>query len=544
MKTHLVLLFLSAGLGLRAVPVPSAISSVTVYADRAVVTRSASVDVAAAGPLEVVFEKLPASLVDQSLQVAGRGTAQTSILDVTARAAYVDFTPNQRVKAIEDELREVQKQRRVLDDRTKALNEQAAALGRIESAATQPPTKEAPRLSLDEAAKLLVFLDEQRTKLTAEHQSLDQQVGKLAAKQTALEQQLNELRGAGGRSYKNVVVRLAAATPGTLALTLSYAVPEARWSPSYDARVSSSEHAVQLGYFGVVRQHTGEDWKNVNLTLSTARPSLGGSPPALRPWIVDVERPMPMPMPAAAQSRLQTVTAYEMKGKAGGIMADASAPQEATFAQAQIDTQATSASFRIPVTADIPSDNAPQKVPITTVKLTSTQEYLANPKQLKAAFLTAKVTNSSEFPLLAGAMNVFLDETFVAASSLRVVMPGEKFDLALGADEGIAVTRKLNSRFTEDTGIVSKGQRITYDTTLTIQNNKKTAEKVVVQDQVPVSRNEKIVVKVLAPDEKEAKPAADGTVKWTLTLKPGEKRELPLKFSIEYPNELQVSGLE
>jgi len=205
--------------------------------------------------------------------------------------------------------------------------------------------------------------------------------------------------------------------------------------------------------------------------------------------------------------------------------------------------QATSASFKIPVASTISSDNSPQKVPITSVRLAAAHEYLAIPKQLAAAFLTAKVTNSSDFPLLAGAMNVFLDDTFVAASSLRTVMPGEKFDLALGVDDAIAITHKLNNRFSEDTGLISKGKRVTYDFTLTVQNNKKTFERVVLLDQVPVSRNEKVVVTVLAPDAAEVKPDADGMLKWTLNLKPGEKRELPLKFSIERPAELTVAGL-
>lgn len=537
----------------RAAPVPanSNITAVVVYADRAVVTRTAVLE-AVAGTLEVVFEKLPASLLDQSLQVSGRGTAQTTILDVTARATYVDFTPNERVKTLEDELRDLVRQRRVLDDRAKTLKAQELSLGRIENSSLQPPAKEVPRLSLEDAAKLLVYLDEQRSKFATEQQSLDKQLEDLNAKQTALERQLGELRGAGGRSYKTVVVRLDAATAGKLDLALSYAVPQASWSPSYDARVLSAEHAVQLGYFGVVRQSTGEDWKDVDLTLSTARPSLGGSPPPLYPWTVDVARPMPMSAPMASgvmKSRLnenQAVNAQRFTDQAaiGGKKLEEVDDKDASYARARIDIQATSASFRIPVAASVPSDNSPQKVPITSLRLATAPEYLAIPKQLKAAFLTAKVTNSSDFPLIAGAMNVFLNDTFVASSAVRTVMPGEKFDLALGADEAIAIKRKLNSRFTEDTGLVTKGKRITYDFTLTVQNNRKTAEKIVLLDQVPISRNEKIVVKVIAPDEKEAKPEADGTLKWTFTLKPGEKRELSLKFSVEYPNELSVTGVE
>ena len=532
----------------------STLTAATVYTDRALVTRTASLDLAATGVTEVTFEKLPAALLDQSLQVSGRGAAQVTILDVTARAAYVDFTPNERVKAIEDELRALAKQKRVLDDRGNLLALQDKSLGRLETAATTPPVKDgAPRLSIEESAKLLAFLEESRGKLTTERESLDTQLEELAAKTDAAQRKLNELRGAGGRSYKTVTVRLDAATAGTLDLTLSYAVPGASWTPTYDARVNSNEKTVALAYSGLVRQNTGEDWKDVALTLSTARPSLGGAAPALLPWTLDVFLPRPMPMAAPA------VMKEERSFKATGGVAlnmqafTSNAPaladtelreRDAGFAAAAIDQAATSASFKITSPATVPSDNSPQKVPITTAALAANPEYLTTPKLLPAAFLTAKVVNSSDFPLLAGAMNVFLDGTFVATSGLRTVMPGEKFDLALGADEGISVKHRRVNRFTEDTGLTNSGKRITFEYLITLQNNKRTAAHVIVADTLPVSHNERIVVKQLAPDPKDAKPTAEGALKWTLDLKPGEKRELTLKFSIDYPNDTQVAGLE
>lgn len=252
----------------------------TVYTDRAIVTRTAALDLAATGTAEVTFENLPATLLDQSLQVSGRGAAQVTILDVTARAAYVDFTPNERVKAIEDALRALAKQRRVLDDRGAVLKSQDGSLGKLETAATSAPHKDtAPRLTIEESAKLLIFLEEQRGKLTAERQALDTQLEDLAAKVDAAQRALNELRGAGSRATKTVTVRLDATTVGKLNLALSYTVPGASWTPSYDARVNSNEKTIALAYHGLVRQNTGEDWKNVALTLSTARPSLGGAAP-------------------------------------------------------------------------------------------------------------------------------------------------------------------------------------------------------------------------------------------------------------------------
>jgi uncharacterized protein (TIGR02231 family) len=150
-------------------------------------------------------------------------------------------------------------------------------------------------------------------------------------------------------------------------------------------------------------------------------------------------------------------------------------------------------------------------------------------------------------------MNTFLDETFVAASRLKTVMPGEKFELQLGADEGIAIKRKLVNRFTENTGLTNKGRRVTYELLVTITNNKRTAERVVFKEPLPVSRNEKIEVTLLTPPEsdvgttekpKDVTREEDGKLVWRLDFKPGEKREIPLKFSLGFPGDLIVSGVE
>ena len=555
MKTSLILfaVLVTAGRALSAaLPADSRLSAVTVYTDRAVVTRVAALNLAT-GSVEVTFEKLPPSLLDQSLQVSGRGTADATIVDVTARTTFLNFVPNDRVKSLEDELRALVKQRRALDDRSRLLEAQGKTIEHVEAALIAPPSKESPRPALADLTAAITFVTEQRAKVAADNAALDEERTALAEKITAIERQLATLRGSGGKNSKTVTVRLDAKTAGQLTLSLSYTVPGASWTPNYDARVSSTERTVELSYFGLVRQNTGEDWKDVALTLSTARPSLGGAAPEIVAWSLDVF--VPRPLPRAKSSDAVVLSPFEVSSDknrgyaAGNTLSFAAAPAapaeiDAAVAQASIETAATSASFKIATAATVPSDNSPQKIPVTSARLATVPEYSTAPKRLAAAFLTTNVTNTSEFPLLGGAMNVFLDGTFVATSSIRTVMPGEKFDLALGADEGISVKHKRVTRFTEETGLTNRGKRVTYDYLITLQNNKRTAERVLVTDQIPVSRSEKIVVKVLAPDAREIKPAADGTLKWTLDLKAGEKRDVNVKFTVDYPGDLTVTGLE
>jgi len=551
-----VLCSLSSVLCLRAAPVASTITAVTVYTDRAVVTRTATTELTG-GLAELVFANLPQALNEQSLQVSGKGTAAATILDVSAKQTYVDFTPNARVKELEDQLKALAKQMRGLDDRGGVLEAQTTMLTQMQAALFAPPTKDVPRPDLNQFTSSLTFLTEQKARIAADRATLDEQREDLQNKINTVQAQLNELRGAGGRAFKTVTVRVNAAQAGSLDLALSYTVPGASWVPSYDARVLSADRAVALGYFGLVRQSTGEDWKDVALTLSTARPSLGGAAPVLTTWNLDVFNPIVLRQQLENERRrdyaAKSVNAPAVAGAVNmqtltssvdeGYFADKK-EKDAEVAQATIESGATSASFKIAASASVPSDNSPQKVPITSATLKAQPEYLTVPKRQATAFLTSKVVNSSEFPLLAGAMNVFLDGTFVATSHLRTVMAGEKFDLALGADEGIGVKHKRVNKFTEDTGLTNSGKRITYEYLLTVQNNKKTTERVIVADQIPLSRNEKIVVKQLTPDAKELKPTDEGTLKWTLDLKPGEKRELTVKFAVEYPNDVNVAGLE
>ena len=551
---------LSVAVALRAATaVDSTITAATVYLDRAVVTRTASIDLAV-GEQQLVFEKLPAALVDDSLQIAGRGTAHVTILDVTANPQWLDATSNDRVRALEDELKDLQKQVRVLTDRGATLDQQQALLVAIGKAATTPPPagKDAaipPRPSNAEWQQLIDFYGAGFDKLAAERQTISTEREKLDAKIAAVNEQLGQLRGNHGKSVKNVTVRVSVETAGKLELTLAYTLGGARWTPAYDGRFSTADRKVALGYFGIVGQNTGEDWKGIELTLSTARPSLGGAAPELPPWVVQERQTDDEVVVLSPFS----VDAKKDKGYAGGRslagarakMEEASvaaapppAPVEARQQSATVDTQATSATFRIPTKTDVPSDNAPHKVGIATVALAAELSYQATPKLLASAFLNAAVKNDSEYPVLAGPLAVFLDGTFVANAQLKAVMPGEKFDLALGADDGLRIERKLINRVTEDLGLLTKQIRVTYEAKITVTNNKRTTEKITVKDQLPVSRHEKIELKQLAPDVKAVKPDDQGVLTWTLELKPGEKRELPLKLSVTYPRDFAVTGLE
>ena len=101
---------------------------------------------------------------------------------------------------------------------------------------------------------------------------------------------------------KEVVIDCEVKTAGDLTINLSYLVQYAQWTPEYVLRFNKSDQTIDLSYKALVGQTTGEDWKDVPVTLSTARPHLGAAPPKLTPSYIRT-RPISPRIPAAGSRK-------------------------------------------------------------------------------------------------------------------------------------------------------------------------------------------------------------------------------------------------
>jgi uncharacterized protein (TIGR02231 family) len=210
-----------------------------------------------------------------------------------------------------------------------------------------------------------------------------------------------------------------------------------------------------------------------------------------------------------------------------------------------VKSETTSFSFIIPQKVSIPSDYQPHRVLIASSDKEAEFSYYAIPKLSKFAFLKANFKNPFSFPLLAGKMNIFLDSRLVSASSLdKTISADEDIKLSLGIDEGIRIERKLQKKYTEYSGVISKETKVNYEYAHELVNSRDKEINITINDNFPVSRNEKIKVELDAPKKDEAEISDEGIIIWKVKLAPGEKKKLALKFRVEYPKELNVTGLE
>ena len=123
------------------------------------------------------------------------------------------------------------------------------------------------------------------------------------------------------------------------------------------------------------------------------------------------------------------------------------------------------------------------------------------------------------------------------------VLANGEFELSLGIDDGIKIERKLLKKFTDYSGLINKETTVNFEYAIEITNGKSKEITLDLNDQFPVSRNEKIKVEPQLPKGGDATVNEEGKISWKVTLTPGIKKTVPVKFTVSYPKEMNVSGL-
>lgn len=537
----------SASAAVERITVASRITGVTVYLDRAQVTRSTTVQLKPGSQI-VSLEGLPVLLQDDSVRVDAKGTARATITGIEVKRSFLPQSADKRIKEIDAELRQLERKLGQLDAKKAGLVAQKGFVDSIKVAwgerisqqlAIGKPTAAELNEAMGFVGSNTVKTEEQQREIEQEKQVIKEQID-------ALKRKKQEATGSYRKESKTVEVALETAKEGKLTLELSGVVSQATWEPSYDVRLSPDGSSAELTYRAQVRQQTGEDWTNIPLTLSTARPASGGAPPALQPWQVAFYRPMPLAMPAAAP-RQELARMYRKSAKS--IMAENMAdvaiaeeePAPAGFQTAQAAAEGTSVIFKIPKPVDIPSDNTRHTTVIALEKLPVSTEYISVPKLSPLAYLTAELTNKASWPLLPGTVKIFSGNTFVGSAEMKQVASGEKFSLPFGSDDQVVIKRDELKQHKE-AGMFGSN-RMGYRSTVTVTNLRKEPQTISIKDQLPLAGDSEIKVSLEEPTIPPTEKKEDGTLIWKLKLAPGEKKEFKYEIVVEYPKDREVTGL-
>ncbi|HBG07597.1 MAG: hypothetical protein A2075_23505 [Geobacteraceae bacterium GWC2_58_44] len=532
--------------GTRTVSTGSTIVSVTVFADRAQVTRSAALSLEAGTNL-VTLDGLPQLMAEESLRVQGKGTGPARISGVTVKNVFLERIQEKRVLELEEQIAAVNRKVESIEAQRKALIAQKAFIESIRVGWGERISKEIAigkptAAEMGDAAK---FVGEGIGKI--EEQLYDAEAARkpLLNRIAALKKELEQNRADRMKEVRSVQVAVEADRKMAFSLDLSYLVSQAGWEPSYDVRLGADGREAELVYRAHVWQKSGEDWPGVKLALSTARPEVGGAPPELTPWHVSLyEPPRPLPYPRTFKGAQELTTMPPGLGaQPPGAPAPAAEQMEGALpVPAQVAQGQTSVLFNVRAPVDIPGDGTRSDSIIAIEKVPVTAEFVTVPKLSPRVYLKSEVTNDTVYPLLAGEINVFNDAVFTGKVYLKTISSGEKFDLYFGADDQIKVKRDV-AKVRKKAGLLGSNS-VSYRTTVELENFKKTPVKVSLLDQLPLPGNAEIKVNLEEASPRPDETRQDGTLVWKATLAPGEKRKISCDIVIEYPKGRDLVGVE
>jgi uncharacterized protein (TIGR02231 family) len=513
--------------------VTSAVDAVTVYPDGASVTRVITLDLPA-GDNTLVAKDFPLTLDASSLRVEGEAGAKLTIGAIDARPPRPVPPANlseidKRIEALKDERANWQGAIAAAEARRKFAEHfaEASPAGLGEKGEARPLSEwraAFAAVSEEVAAADTAIRDAQR-----KQREIDREIARLESERSAKPPAKLEVR-----------VDLAAQAETRATLRVTYAVRNARWSPIYDARLDTGakdrKPALELVRRAEIVQTTGEDWSNVALGVSTVRTARGGSAPELRSLIVQYPQ---VPRPLAAGSVSDAAYPRTMAAPPQMAKRERAEEQEAT-----VEASGFQVTFKIPGRVSIGAAEGAKGLRISTATIPPDLLVRSVPAVDPTAFLEASFKQTEDAPLLPGRVSVYRDGAFVGRSQMAAAGKDETVRLGFGADDKVKIERTVLKRNEGSAGLIvttSKTDERAFKTS--VRNGHDFPIKIAIEDQLPVSENEEIVVEMLpstTPPTTTNLRDKRGVLEWAFEAKAGEVKDIGFAWRVKWPKDKGV----
>lgn len=532
------------------------IHRVRLHPDEAWVTRSGRVRLPEAGVFRIQIKDLPSGLRVEDLQASARGTSGLRLGDVSVASEVRVITETPEWKKLEAERDALRLKRDELESESEASRQELDYLKGIQAAHDKELSTRMAYTT--PAAAPILQLGDGVQKRTAElligERRRKRDLERLAKEEARLDAEMRK-RSAGQRTAPSrVTVELSAAQAGTAEVELSYRTRAARWRPHYEARLSEDRKRLDLALYAAIQQSSGENWPDISLEISNARPSRNLSVPAYDGgqavgWMNESPKEeLSKVYESAAMERSSNVMTQAMAPApsvplAGGVQRD----KEAEESSASVIEEASglAATFRVEGTKDVPSDNEPHRFKVLVRELEPKLTVFATPRLDPTAFLLARFAAPVGLPLFPGSPVVrFAGNQRLGEAPLSIPSAGQPFALGFGPYKAVRVSFRNVEHKLETVGAFTKERQYTLVDRIELTNDGNDALELEIQDRILKSASDQVKINLLpgfAPGWTEPIP---GVRSWHLRLEPKAQQSLNLPVSVRIPKDGFATGIE
>jgi uncharacterized protein (TIGR02231 family) len=221
---------------------------------------------------------------------------------------------------------------------------------------------------------------------------------------------------------------------------------------------------------------------------------------------------------------------------------------DAELATAPIERAGAVQVFRLPGSVDVPGGGAPHTLGLGEHGLPCRFDYVAAPVIASGVHLRAIASNTTGAVLLPGELHVFQagadSDEFVGATQLDRIAEGAEIKFYLGVDDNMTVKRELVERDTDKGSLLQSGiRRITFGYRVTLTNRTAATQRVVLLDRLPVSRHERVKLRVLDLRPQPSTRTRLEQLAWDMQLAPEQQQRVEWRFVVEAPADIPLTGL-
>lgn len=513
--------------------VSSIVNAVTIFANQAQVTRVAKVS-GESGVFNIVFAQLSPYINMNSLEA--KTDANLTILSVSNRNDYLnkDEKPADII-LLEDSLNKILSELEDFKaDKESIVHQKDLMLANKNVGSNQVGVK------ADELDDLMELYKKKLEDFKANWFRLTRLEDKYIKAKINIEQQLAAYNN-GKLTLNNEVILTVKAENNfqNAQVELTYLVGNVSWSPYYDIRVKDNKSDVQFFLKANIYQSTGEDWNNVKLKLTTANPAEGGVKPELQTNWLGFQEIFPKKL-QRYQGEVITGGTPASYGDKDLIEDEATKRiQKSKYLKPNVSQNMFNTEFETNIAYSIPSDNQNHQVDLNSFTQSAIYGYSVVPKLNKEVFVTAQVLANDLINQISGEANVYYDGTFTGKTLISPTA-NDTLLLTLGRDKRIQVERKKLKEFCSNSFFGgTKTESITWE--ITIKNTRKEAVTLTIEDQIPVSTDKEIEVK-LTDKGNATLDEATGKLTWKLDLAPEKSQTLKFSFEVKHPKDKQLTG--
>ena len=533
-----------------AVPIDSTLDRVTVYSGQAMAERVFQVTASEPGPVSITLGSMPMSADPESFQTRlESGNVVVQGLEVKQRKGVVDQSDRDRLR---EQISQLVKERKALEPEVAAVESGRTMVANVMAAVKTDGVDNFGGMTLD---TLFLFVSQQTAELTQKAADLERRDAEIMVKIEDLRAQIGVHARGLEIPYYQLKLNLFFERPGSAQMRLVYLVRGAGWEPSYDVRVDPNLDSVNVGLVAFIRQETEEDWDDVEVLLSTARPHLGLDPPGLpERWARVYDPPKRRRGLSSADSQRLESLGYLSADSAmanAGYVEDSPAPSaKAAYAPAPVVTvqdYGVTQQFRLPDRVEIPSGEEAKQFRLVNVPLEIRPERYIIPSLSQECYLRAEVTSSSDAPLLGGRARVFVGPDYIGEATFPLMRQGDSTTLNLGLDPLLAVDLHTVKEERDEPGVFGKILKLSrvFQASLHLSSSAKGTIEILVEDVLPVSQDDRMKIAAIEMHEGMLESEEDlkdrkerGIYRWRITLRPGQKLEMRYGFTAAFNENL------